>query len=428
LQRPIALTIVVAALLVGVILAGAWYFLRPGGPPLVQASLSAASLTPNTDGDDDSLSIHYELRRQATVSISFVDAAGQRFYFRQEKPRDAGPYDISFTGIVDPYTLPGETLPGTVLARVLQNGDYTWEITARDAQGTQNQISGALTISEADTALPALTQFTISPPAFSPNQDGIDDRVQINLALDKTIPEGGLRVYLINPAGTELVPVTEKVSAIPSGQRGLHAFDYDGGIDQGLVPPANGTYQVRAVAQDALGQQMAVEGEVTIFDGGLPRAEISLGEVEFTTGPALAKGSILQFRLVVENYGTAPLRTTGPYSGWVYDSMSTNANALGALEESGAWRIGLHCQTCQTDYPWRWALGTLESLTLIPDSQGRPQYYLMPGQRAEVTGGVVLDVVYPQLNPQYFWAGLIHENVEVVNNRVDQELITIVEP
>jgi len=39
-----------------------------------------------------------------------------------------------------------------------------------------------------------------------------------------------------------------------------------------------------------------------------------------------------------------------------------------------------------------------------------------------------LDRVIPSLNPQYFWAGLIHERVEVVNNRVDQELITIVEP
>ena len=36
----------------------------------------------------------------------------------------------------------------------------------------------------------------------------------------------------------------------------------------------------------------------------------------------------------------------------------------------------------------------------------------------------------PDRNPLYFWAGLIHEDVEVaeVNNRVDPELITIEEP
>src|SRR4029078_3643246 len=115
------------------------------------------------------------------------------------------------------------------------------------------------------------------------------------------------------------------------------------------------------------------------FDGGLPRAEISLGVVDFSDS-TLVKGQVLTFRLVVENYGTAPLRTTGPFSGWVYDSMSTNANALGDYEQSGAWGIGLHCETCETDYPWRWALGTPETLTVIPDSKGRPQYYLMPGQ------------------------------------------------
>src|SRR4051812_16788327 len=102
---------------------------------------------------------------------------------------------------------------------------------------------------------------------------------------------------------------------------------------------------------------MTVDNELTIANGGLPRAGVSLGTVEFSSH-SLVKGDVLTFRLVVENYGTAPLRTTGPYSGWIYDSMSTNYNALDKFDESGAWRIGLHCQTCQTDYPWRWALGT----------------------------------------------------------------------
>jgi hypothetical protein len=427
LQRPIALTVVVAIVLVGVFLAGAWLFFRPGGPPLAEASLDEQAITPNSDGDGDSLSIHYNLRRQATVSISFVNAAGERFYFRQDKPRDAGAYDITFNGVVDPYLLAGETVSGTVLARVLQNGAYIWEITARDDSGAQNTLSGPLTISEADTELPALSNFTVSPKTFTPNQDGIDDRVTINVWLDKTIPEGGLRVYLVNPAGTTQVPISEQVSDLPAGQRGLHTFDYDGGIDLKIDPPENGTYVVRAVAQDSLGQQMQVENQVTIAFGGLPRAEISLGVVDFSAS-TVVKGQVLSFRLVVENYGTAPLRTTGPFSGWVYDSMSTNANALGDYEQSGAWRIGLHCETCETDYPWRWALGTADTLTVIPDSKGRAQYYLMPGQKAEVTGGVVLDSVIPSLNPQYFWAGLIHERVAVVNNRVDQELVTIVEP
>jgi hypothetical protein len=184
---------------------------------------------------------------------------------------------------------------------------------------------------------------------------------------------------------------------------------------------------VLAEAEDRLGQRVAVQTQLEIVNGGLPQAEINRGEVTFSTSSVI-QGDVLYFELVVENYGNAPLRTTGPASGYVYESMSANANAVEEYEEAGAWRVGLHCQTCMTDYPWRWALGTPDTLTLIPDSNGNDQYYLMPGERAVITGGVVLDVVVPSLNPQDFWAGLIHEQVAVVNNRVDPENVKIVEP
>jgi hypothetical protein len=66
-------------------------------------------------------------------------------------------------------------------------------------------------------------------------------------------------------------------------------------------------------------------------------------------------------------------------------------------------------------------------LTLIPDEGGKPQYYLRPGQRATVTGGIVLDQIIESRNPQYFWAGLIHEDVEIalINNRVKPNRVTI---
>jgi hypothetical protein len=39
----------------------------------------------------------------------------------------------------------------------------------------------------------------------------------------------------------------------------------------------------------------------------------------------------------------------------------------------------------------------------------------------------VLDKIIPSRNPQYFWAGLIHEDVTVVNGGVDPHFITIVQ-
>jgi hypothetical protein len=60
------------------------------------------------------------------------------------------------------------------------------------------------------------------------------------------------------------------------------------------------------------------------------------------------------------------------------------------------------------------------------------QLYLMPGQRATVTGGVRVVDVFGDRNPQPIWAGLIHEDVEVsqFNSRVDPQevLVDIADP
>jgi hypothetical protein len=186
---------------------------------------------------------------------------------------------------------------------------------------------------------------------------------------------------------------------------------------------------VRAVAEDRLGQRVALTTPLTIEFGGLPRADILRGEVDWSS-EVVVLGSTLSFTLTVENYGTAPLRTNGPFAGYVYASMEESANSLGEFVEAGAWRVGLMCETCASDYPWRWALGTPDSLTALTDSRGQTQYYLMPGERATITGGVVLDHVVPSREPQYFWAGLIHEDVAIaqVNNRVSPIFVDIVSP
>ncbi len=75
-----------------------------------------------------------------------------------------------------------------------------------------------------------------------------------------------------------------------------------------------------------------------------------------------------------------------------------------------------------TTYPYRWAVGNLEDLERIGDD-----YYLMPGARAVVTGGIRIVDVFGVRNPQPIWAGLIHEDVEITefNNRVDAQDILI---
>ncbi len=424
MRLPILPTVLTALLVAALLLGGAWLVLHPGGPALTAAAFSLKAITPNADGRQDVTRLSYTLRRPANVSIYFLDAQGRRFDFRRDAPRASGDHQVDFSGIVDAYHLPGDTFTGELLARVLPNGAYTWVVEAAEAGRPSGQITGPLTISDADTTLPELRNFTVSPPEFTPNQDGLNDRVRINVWLDKDVAEDGLQVTLISNADNTQLPIAETNGALQPGQRGEHQYDYDGGIDLGQNPPPDGLYVVRAEAEDRLGQRLAVTSTLTIKDGGLPRAEILNGLVEFSA-TTVQLGQTLYFTLTVENYGRSPIRTSGPPAGTVYQSMTQNANTLGEYEQSGVYRIGLMCQTCKSDYPWRWALGTPDTLTTVKDESGHTQYYLMPGQRAVVTGGVVLDQVVESRNPQYFWAGLIHEDVEMVNDRVDAHYITI---
>lgn len=429
MRLPVWLTVSAALIITGLLLAAAWLGLNPGGPPLAAASVSLARLTPNADGREDVAVIRYSLRRPATVSIYFLNAAGQRFDFRRAKARPAGENEVLFSGIVDPFRLPADTYAGAILARVLPDGAYTWVVEAQDAAGASRQITGALTVAEADTALPEVSGLSVSPILFTPNRDGLDDRVTINVNVSKAINPDGLRLTLLPADGGALrVPLAESSASLKKpGEAGLHAYDYDGGIDLGLEPPPDGEYVVQAAAEDRLGQKTIVTATLTLARGGLPRAEIYQGAVDYSAAEAVLFGQTLSFTLTVSNYGTAPIRTSGPAAGYVYASMTQNYNAIQEYVQAGAFRVGIMCDTCQSDYPWRWAIGRPEDLTMIPDSQGRPQYYLMPGQRALVTGGIVLDQVVPARNPQYFWAGLIQEEVEIapLNNRVDPRYIKI---
>ncbi|MBM4421890.1 MAG: hypothetical protein FJ030_00695 [Chloroflexi bacterium] len=421
-----ALTITIAVVAAAVLLGAAWVILKPAGPALASAEFSLSAISPNADGLDDITRITYRLRRPTSVSIYFLDSGGARYNFRADNPRDSGEHTLLFSGIVDGYPLAGDDNEAALLKRVLQNRSYTWVIEATESNGETTRLTGTLTVTDSDTALPHLRNLTASPALFTPNQDGINDRATINVWLGKDIPEDNLRVTLIGRGG-EQYPIAEAGTDVLPGREGLHTYDYDGGIDNGVNPPPDGDYIVRAEAEDAIGQKMQIETALKIQNSGLPRAEIYLGEVEWSSATVVI-GQTLEFTLTVENYGTAPIRTFGPWSGTMYD-QEQNSNTLGFYEEDGAWRVGVDCDSCIRDYPWRWALGTPETLTPIVEN-GETHYYLMPNQRAVITGSVTLTQVIDARNPQYFWAGLIHEAVGItnINNRVDPKQITIEKP
>ena len=396
-------------------------------PLLSEVSFSTDLITPNADNDRDILVITYNLSRSADISIYFQGQDGNRYYFRdhiRRGPSVEEPYQVYFAGVVDGYLLPNEDkqFEGfTVEKRVLQDGVYTWTVEATDTEGVTESVTGTLTIADADTSLPELRGFSIYPPVFTPNRDSISDRATINVDLKKDVEE--LTVYLEAEDGVRYhVAETEKLTDF--NEAGPHEFDYDAGVDLGADPPPDGTYTVTMQARDAVGQWTVATGSLTIENGGVPRAYILNAEVEWSEG-TIPLGETLYFTLTVENDSVVPIRTSGPPPGTVYAS-DQNYATLGEYEESGAFRVGIHCETSPTDHPWRWAVGGTDDL--VVDDAGH--LYLPAGEQALVTGGIRFVDYVEARNPQYCYASLIHEDVEIsmVNYRVDPVFLRIQVP
>jgi len=233
-----------------------------------------------------------------------------------------------------------------------------------------------------------------------------------------------VRVYLVNPEGANF-PLAEKEREIKAGEVGLHLYDYDGGVDKGADPPKDGTYTVVAEATDKVGSRVVVSSTLTIEEGGVPRADIVQASVEFAPKIIPLNGT-LYFTATVENFGTVPIRTSGPAPGTPYRG-DQNFNSLQWYEEPGVWRFGIDYETNSTGrpYPFRYAIGSDSALT-IRTIDGRQYRYLLPGQRALITGTLQI-VDEPPRNPIYFWGGLIHEDVSIdaFNDHVDPQQISI---
>jgi len=392
---------------------------------LSNVSFSSEVITPNADHDTDVVLITYDLSRDAWVSVYFEDASGIIYYFRRHVrngPSGDIPYQFYFAGVVDGYSLPGEAFDGfSVEKRVLQDGVYTWTVSAEDSDGLVEHASGTLTVEGADTSLPELRGFSVYPPVFSPNRDGIADRTTINVDLTKDVDE--LSVYL-QGADALRYHVAEKESVSRANEAGWHEFDYDAGVDLGADPPPDGIYTVTMRARDAIGQWTVATGTLTMENGGVPRAYILNGEVQWSA-ESVPLGDTLFFTLTVDNDSATPIRTSGPPPSTVYDS-DQNYATLGAYVESGVFRVGIHCETSPIDHPWRWAVGGPDDL--VKDQAGH--LYLPAWGRAVVTGGIRFVDVVDARNPQYCYASLIHEDVEIsmVNYRVDPVRLYIEKP
>lgn len=458
MRFPIWLTIISAIIGLIIVFGVGALFLQPPTALILSAGFDDDTITPNADGNNDITTFRYEIARNAQVTILFENENGDVFHFREAQARIAQDYEVLFSGVVDGYVNAGETLaldlnddPAALVVerRLIPDGVYTWRLIAEN-DNEYEEISGTLTITESDSQLPIMTTFTLSTDIFTPNRDGVNDRVIINIFLEK---DADLRVFLLTNDGVKL-PIVERTewSCAEDEPCGRYTFDYEGGVDLNQTPPEDGLYTVVALAQDAEGQRIRRQTTLTIDNGGVPRAEIAPQAVDadvfwvsvpyderyFSEGANIGDlvalpeipevvtqnqvsvpyGDMLVFRLTVNNYGDVPIRTTSPPVGTVYQQDQLTAS-LDALEEPGAWRVGIQCDTSLTSFPYRWAVGTADELiTLTDEETGREFTYLPAGATTVVWGAIRMTEINEFANPQTCWAGLIHEGVDIsVENR-----------
>jgi hypothetical protein len=393
--------------------------------PLSDVVVAPAIISPNADGTDDLARISYRVNARSKVTIYLTNAAGQRYTLRNAEERTPGPtFEYLFNGIAE--------------GRMLPNGAYTWHIDA-DAGAGEQKLSGPLVIKDADAVFPRISEMTMSTNVFTPNRDAIDDRIYMSVFTTKL---GKLRVYALGQDGVryEVLPKQGEKQIDENGffEPGRWEFDFDGGIDLGADPPADGGYVMTVELEDAIGQRDVVTKPFTIKDSGRPAAEIVIQPngsgvawegVYLTPKVTLPLSGTLHFTMTVQNVGPVPIRTAGPFDPDDCYRMDENRYTKGAIEEPGVWRVGMDFETnTGGDHPWRWAVGTLQDLEVVMHN-GDKLYYLAPGKKAVVRGCVQFTRIPPR-NPFVIWGALIQEQVEIapINSRVTPIQVELVRP
>ncbi|MHB0858950.1 MAG: hypothetical protein ACYC5M_15465 [Anaerolineae bacterium] len=372
---------------------------------LHDVAIRPAVISPNADGSDDIAEIRYSLKRQATISMYFVGEDGARHDYRVDRRRSKGDRTAYFGGVID--------------GRLLPDGAYTCVIEALDDRGRSSRSELSLTIADGDKTPLTIDNLSIWPKTFTPNRDGISDRVTVGYNLSK--PVNRVEVYVIDGQGNKFPVAEDQIREMEAA--GTHEHDYDAGIDLGATPPSDGDYTVVVEAVDAVGNRARVEGPLTIEGGGVPRVEI-VNRAAIIAPSVVPLGGTLTFTCTVKNVGTVPVRTKGPEPGTTY-STSVNFNTLEQYEEPGLFRVGLDFEgnSSGRTYPFRWQLGRDEELTVLETGIG-PQNYLMPGQTVEIVGHLTISDRPSKIQP-YFWLGLIHEQVGIIQDQVEPTPISV---
>jgi hypothetical protein len=356
---------------------------RFGPQPLGKIEAMTPSASPGLRDLRNRLDIHYHLNAPATISSRIVAPEGTQWIIHADAPRPTpGDYVLQFDGTVSG--------PGPNERRVLPDGDYQVVLDVQSG-GQRQQEQVPMSVRDADTAPPTITNLALLPDRISPNYDARDDVTHITYQLAKDARVSAF-LDIGSPSGPPRRVWMGDEARAPAGDQTL---TWDGTANGQPVP--NGEYLLGIRARDQAGNVVETARPLVVEDAGVPDASIVSAHV----GPLqIIRGDQVCIEVHVRNSGPTVLRTEGPDPGYVYDSFDSysSIDSHRFAEHAGFWRIGL-TSSASTDtngatYPYRWGFG----------------HDLQPGEDVTVSGCVTVHNEQDQL---VYFAGLVQENVAI---------------
>lgn len=368
-------------------------------------SASAAQISPNGDGVDDTLTINYTIGAPARVSVYLEDQAGTRYDLRKDIDRvpSRQPYTLRFDG-----TVPGQT--ADVLQQVLPDGAYRWVVEATPLAGGASTLGGRgdFEVRDAAAELPTIEDLNVTQ-RFSPNEDADDDVAYFNYRLPVTAT---VSINLTGSDGAQ-IPFISDLEEGPFAQSHI----WNGKRPDGALV-GSGVYTYTVTARDQIGNVVQRSGPITVENPGRSEARITFVQI---APVEVALDNVITLTIRVKNVGSVPIKTQGPASGFRYttdETFSTIEGGQWAEKGGGPWRIGLDWGGGRA-YPFRWAM----SPRPIDQWAVPGQFdYLMPGEEVDVVGSVQIKQREDTIP---FFAGLVHEGVGYPENNKGRTIVCV---
>jgi flagellar hook assembly protein FlgD len=221
------------------------------GPQVLTIEDGGGSFSPNGDGRADVFQLSGTLSEEAAWNVAFSTAAGSIV-------AQAGGFGAAF----------GAAWDGTVNGVRAPDGAYRYTVTASDQWGNPpGARSGGVRIDSSGPALAPAAASGLAPTTFSPNGDGLADKVAVDLVASEA---GFVDVSVVSAFGQQ---VRSFSMTSPAGRVRV---TWDGSSDGGGVAP-DGTYLLTMTPRDAGGnvgtgqaRQVSVYTSVSAVRSSLP--------------------------------------------------------------------------------------------------------------------------------------------------------------